>query len=112
MTTAQAEPQAPARWWTFGPRQVAVLGVTLGLLAFWLALPPVVARSGIWPLVVGICAIAAGIWAVTRGVGKLAWGAIVVGALGIVFGLLATRASQGNLHHVVAWGPLLGDMFL
>jgi len=112
MTTAQAEPRAEARWWEFGPRQVAVLGVTLGLLAFWLALPPVVARSGIWPLVVGICAIAAGIWAVTRGVGKLAWGAIVVGGLGIVFGLLATRASQGNLHHVVAWGPLLGDMFL
>jgi len=89
-----------------------VAGVVFGLLAFWLALPPVVARSGVWPVVAGILAIAAGIWCVTRGVGKLGWGAVSVGALGILFGLLATRASEGNLKSVVVWGPLLANMFL
>ncbi len=111
MTTARLEPDRVTRW-GLSARQVGVAGVVFGLLAFWLALPPVVARSGVWPVVAGILAIAAGIWCVTRGVGKLGWGAVSVGALGILFGLLATRASEGNLKSVVVWGPLLANMFL
>jgi simple sugar transport system permease protein len=111
MTTARLEPDRVTRW-GLSARQVGVAGVVLGLLAFWLALPPVVARSGVWPVAAGILAIAAGIWCVTRGVGKLGWGAVSVGALGILFGLLATRASEGNLKSVVVWGPLLANMFL
>jgi simple sugar transport system permease protein len=111
MTTARLEPDRVTRW-ALSLRNVGVLGVFLGLLAFWLALPPVVARSGVWPVVVGILAVAAGIWCVTRGLGKLGWGAVVVGLLGIGFGLLATRAGEGNLHRAVVWGPLLANMFL
>jgi ABC-type uncharacterized transport system permease subunit len=111
MTTARLEPDRVTRW-GLTVRNVGVAGVVLGLLAFWLALPPVVARSGVWPVVAGILAIAAGIWCITRGVGKLGWGAVVVGGLGILFGLLATRASEGNLNTVVVWGPLLANMFL
>jgi simple sugar transport system permease protein len=61
------------------------------------------------PLVVGLVAIAAGIWAVTRDVGRLGWSAIVVGALGIGLGVLATRSSVGNLESVVTWGSLIGS---
>src|SRR6266542_1235191 len=111
MTTARLEPDRVTRW-ALSARNVGVAGVVLGLLAFWLALPPVVARSGVWPVVAGILAIAAGIWCITRGVPKLGWGAVVVGVLGILFGLLATRASEGNLNSVVVWGPLLANMFL
>jgi simple sugar transport system permease protein len=111
MTAARLEPDRAARW-VLTVRHVGVAGVIFGLLAFWLALPPVVARSGVWPVASGIIAIAAGIWCITRGVGKLGWGAVVVGALGILFGLLATKASQGNLHTVVVWGPLLANMLL
>jgi general nucleoside transport system permease protein len=111
VTTARIEPDRVTRW-ALSARNVGLLGVALGLLAFWLALPPVVTRSGVWPVVVGILAIAAGIWCVTRGVAKLGWGAVAVGMLGIVFGLLATRASEGNLKSVVVWGPLLANMFL
>jgi ABC-type uncharacterized transport system permease subunit len=93
-------------------RNVGIVGVFLGLLAFWLALPPVAARNGVWPLVVGILAVAAGIWCVSRGVTKVGWGAVVVGLLGIGFGLLATRASEGNLDSVVVWGALLANTFL
>jgi general nucleoside transport system permease protein len=111
VTTARLEPDRFTRW-GLTARNVGVFGVILGLLAFWLALPPVVARTGVVPIIAGILAIAAGIWCVTRGVGKLGWGAVVVGMLGILFGLLATRASEGNLRSVAAWGPLLADMFL
>lgn len=111
MTTARLEPDRVTRW-ALSARNVGVAGVVFGMLAFWLALPPVIARSGIWPVVAGILAVAAGIWCVTRGVSKLGWGAVVVGVLGILFGLLATRASEGNLKSVVVWGPLLANMFL
>jgi ABC-type uncharacterized transport system permease subunit len=111
VTTARLEPDRVTRW-ALSARNVGVAGVVFGMLAFWLALPPVVARSGVWPVVAGILAIAAGIWCVTRGVSKLGWGAVVVGVLGILFGLLATRASEGNLKSVVVWGPLLANMFL
>jgi ABC-type uncharacterized transport system permease subunit len=111
VTTARLEPDRVTRW-ALSARNVGVAGVVFGMLAFWLALPPVIARSGIWPVVAGILAVAAGIWCVTRGVSKLGWGAVVVGVLGILFGLLATRASEGNLKSVVVWGPLLANMFL
>jgi simple sugar transport system permease protein len=111
VTAARLEPDRGTRW-ALSARNVGVAGVIFGLLAFWLALPPVVARSGVLPVVAGILAVAAGIWCVTRGVGKLGWGAVVVGVLGILFGLLATRASEGNLKTVVVWGPLLANMLL
>jgi ABC-type uncharacterized transport system permease subunit len=92
-----------------GPREVAWLGVLLGILAFFFALPPVDAR-GVWvPMLVGLLGAACGIWAVTRGVGRLAWGAIVVGLIGIVLGVLATNSSQSHLHIVVSWGALIAS---
>jgi ABC-type uncharacterized transport system permease subunit len=92
-----------------GPREVAWLGVLLGILAFFFALPPVDAR-GVWvPLLVGLLGAACGIWSVTRGVGRLAWGAIAVGLIGIVLGVLATNSSESNLHIVVSWGALIAS---
>ena len=79
------------------PRTVAWLGLVLGTLAFWFALPPVQARAPWVPLLVGLLAMACGIWAVTRGVGRLAWGASAVGAIGIALGILATRSSTDHL---------------
>jgi len=91
------------------PRTVAWLGIVLGALAFWLSLPPLEARAPWVPLIVGLLAIACGVWAVTRGVGRLGWGAVAVGVIGIVLGLLATRSSVGNLESVVTWGSLIGS---
>ena len=90
-----------------GPRGVAALGIALGLLAFWLALPPLTTRTLFVPIAVGIVAAAAGIWAVSRGVGRLGWGALAAAALGIAGGVLATRSSVANLEAVVVWGSLL-----
>ena len=89
-----------------GARAVAWIGMALGLLAFFVALPPIAARSPIWPLLLGILGIAAGIWAVTRGVGRLAWGAIVLGVLGIGLGYLATMSGEAKLEGVVVWSAL------
>ena len=89
-----------------GARAVAWLGVLLGLLAFFVALPPIAASSPIWPFLFGILGIGAGIWAVTRHVGRLAWGAIVLSVLGIALGYLATLSGEAKLEGVVVWSAL------
>jgi simple sugar transport system permease protein len=91
----------------FGPREVARLGIVFGILAFFFALPPIEARASAVPLLVGLLGVACGIWAVTRGEDRIAWGAVGLGALGIVLGLLATRSSTTHLHLVVSWGALV-----
>ena len=93
-------------------RAVAWAGIALAVLAFFFALPPVEARAPVVPLLVGFLGIACGIWAVSRGVGRLAWGAIVVSFVGIGLGVLATRSSETNLDIVVAWGPLVASTLI
>jgi general nucleoside transport system permease protein len=106
---ARAEPR-PA-WRGIGVREVAILGVVLGCLAFLLTLPPITARAPWWAALAGIPAIAAGIWAVSRGAGRVGWFSVAAGILGIALGVLATHSSSGNLDYVVSWTPLLTAMF-
>jgi ABC-type uncharacterized transport system permease subunit len=94
-----------------GARAVGTVGILLGALAFWLALPPATARSVIWPILVGLLAAACGIWAYTRGERRVGAGAAVVGVLGIVLGIIATRSSEAHLGTVVVWGALFASMF-
>ena len=91
--------------WTH-PRTIGVYAIVLGALAFWLALPPLAARTAALPVVIGILAIAAGIWAWSRDQHRVGGGAIAAGLLGIVFGLLATRSSSAHLDQVVVWSAL------
>ena len=53
---------------------VAWVGIAIGVLAFVLAIPPVTARSAVWPVLLGIVAVLFGIVAVSRGVGRVGWG--------------------------------------
>jgi simple sugar transport system permease protein len=51
--------------WT-DAKTVGIAGIAIGALAFWLALPPLAARTEVVPVLIGILAIAAGIWAWSR----------------------------------------------
>jgi general nucleoside transport system permease protein len=82
------------------PRSIGALGIVLGILAFWLAAPPIEARSLTWPLVVGILAALCGIYAVTRGALKVGWGAVAAAIIGVGLAELATRSSESNLNQV------------
>ncbi|MBW3593658.1 MAG: hypothetical protein KY396_08175, partial [Actinobacteria bacterium] len=64
------------------PRGVAVLGIALGFLAFWLALPPWTVQWAAAPVAVGIAAAAAGLWALSRGEPKLGGWALAAAAVG------------------------------
>jgi general nucleoside transport system permease protein len=90
------------------PREVARVGMALGVLAFFFTLPPIHAQAWV-PLLVGFVAIFAGVWAITRGVRRPGWGSVALGIIGIGLGLLATRSSTSNLDQVVVWGALIGS---
>src|SRR3982074_3669330 len=94
------------------PRRVAIGGIALGAIAFWLSLPPLRERAPWWPVLVGLVAVAAGVWAVSRGQRRVGWGAIAAGLIGIALGLLATHASTGHLSRVVVWSALLTGMLV
>ena len=98
-----------------GARDVARVGIVIGCVAFLLALPlgrTIPSRAPWAPLAVGVLAIAAGIWAVSRGTRRLGWLAVAAGLLGIALGALATQASATNLHSVVNWNSLFTTMLI
>jgi simple sugar transport system permease protein len=82
------------------PKAIGALGIVLGILAFWLAAPPITQRSLTWPLVVAILAALCGIVAASRGAPKVGWGAVAAAIVGVTLADLATRSSEGNLNQV------------
>jgi simple sugar transport system permease protein len=90
-------------------RRLAIAGLVLGALAFWIALPPVHARSVLLPVVFGALAAAIGLVAWRGGATRLGWSAVVVGGLGLGLGYLATRSSIANLQSVFTWSTLLAS---
>lgn len=84
---------SPNRW-------IAILGIVLGALAAWLALPPFTVRSPGLPLAVGIAAAVAGVWALSRKERKLGWWAILLAVLGTALALWAQDRDAAALEAV------------
>jgi general nucleoside transport system permease protein len=93
-----------------GLRAVAWIGIVLGLLSAWIALPPVAARSWVWSLVVALIAVMLGLGAAIRGERRFGSFAIASGVLGFSLAFLATLSSLGKLESVVIWSALLAAM--
>ena len=82
------------------PYYAGIAGIILGVCACFVALPPITARSPVYPALFGIAAAVLGLSAALRGLRRLGWGAFAAGLLGIALGVLATRSSTGNLSTV------------
>jgi general nucleoside transport system permease protein len=107
MTVSAEAPREPP----IGLRMVSwraggILGIVLGALAFWIALPPLTTRTAIAPILVGLGAVALGAAAVARGEKRVGWGAVASGVLGLVAGISATQASAQHLDDVTRWSTL------
>ena len=88
-------------------RTAGIVGIVLGTLAFWLALPPATVRTALLPVALGLLAIAAGIWAFSRGERRVGGGAIVAGLVGIGGAILVMQATASNLEGVFVWSALI-----
>ncbi|HET6682730.1 MAG TPA: ABC transporter permease [Gaiella sp.] len=91
-------------------RALAWAGIVLGLLAAFVALPPITARSWIPSLLLGLLAALAGVWAITRGERRFGWYAVAAALFGFALAYLATRSEVGKLETVVVWSALFASM--
>jgi general nucleoside transport system permease protein len=108
MTTVDTGIRAPTLAVT--PKRIGIAGIVLGILAFWVALPPLTARSPVWIIIVALVALVAGGWAIFRGEGRIGYGAVTSAVFGGLLGCLATRTSLGHLDVVVVWGAIVAAM--
>ena len=105
-------PDAAAR----GPRTysrakwLGIAGIALGLLAFFVAIPPITLRSVVpsWVLCAGAAAL--GVAAIRGGEKRVGYGALVAAAAGALGAYSATRSGVTNLEIVVSWGALAASM--
>jgi general nucleoside transport system permease protein len=94
----------------YRPRSIAIAGMVISALGFFVVLPPLTQRSLLWPVALGMIGVLCGIAAVTRGVKRLGWSAVVLGIVAMGLGILATESSVGHLNNVVVWSALLASM--
>ena len=57
-------------------------GVALGILAWWIALPPLLLRSPAPSIVLALIAVGLGVWTLREGPKRLGWGAVAAGLIG------------------------------
>jgi len=88
-------------------RRLAIVGIALGPVAFWLTLPPLTVETLVAPLVLGAIAVLLGIAAITRDERRVGWGAVASGLLAIIAGVFAIQASASNLDKVIIWSSLI-----
>ena len=91
-------------------RRVGWAGVVLGGLAFFVAVPPLLVRTPVVPVVLGLAGAAAGAWALRAGERRIGWYGVAAGLAGLAGGIAATQSGEGNLERVVVWSALLAAM--
>jgi ABC-type uncharacterized transport system permease subunit len=85
-------------------------GVAVGIVAWWIALPPLLVRSPIPSVILALVAIGLGAATVRDGQKRLGWGAVVAGVIGGVGAVAATKSGTGNLEDVIVWSALAAAM--
>jgi simple sugar transport system permease protein len=90
-------------------RRLGWAGIALGVLAFFVAVPPIMLRSPAPIIALALLGAAAGAFAVREGDKRIGWGAIASGVFGVAGGIAATRSGEAHLEEVVVWGALLAS---
>jgi ABC-type uncharacterized transport system permease subunit len=107
MSTAVATAERES---TLSPRHVAWGAIVVGVIAWFIALPPALVRSPIPSVVLGVIAIGAGLWVVGQDENRLGWGAVAAGVIGAGGAVAATQSGTGHLEDVVTWSALFAAM--
>jgi general nucleoside transport system permease protein len=87
-------------------KAAGIVSIALGVAAVWVALPPLTVQSAAVPIVIGLAGIGAGLLSWRQGHTRLGWTGVCMAILGLLVGVLATRAAVGNLEVVITWSAL------
>ena len=87
-------------------QQIGWIGVGLGVVAWFIALPPLLVRTPVPSLLLALAAVIAGAATVRAGERKLGGGAIVAGMIGGIGAVVATQSGEANLEKVFVWSAL------
>jgi general nucleoside transport system permease protein len=82
-------------------------GVALGVIAFYVALPPILFRSLVPSLVIALAGLGLGVVAIRAGEKRVGWGAVVACVAGAFGAYAAVNSGEANLERVVVWSALL-----
>ena len=82
----------------------------LGILAWWIALPPLLVRSPIPSVILALVAIGLGVATVREGQKRLGWGAVVGGRDRRGRRGRGDAVGEGNLEDVIVWSALAAAM--
>ncbi len=82
-------------------------GIALGVLAFYITLPPLLVRSIVPSLVLALAGVALAVVALRAGEKRIGWGAVVACVCGALGAYGATVSGVGTLERVVVWSALV-----
>jgi general nucleoside transport system permease protein len=101
---------AAGRKLAISARTAAWAGIVLGVLAAYVALPPLLIRTPAVSLVLAAAGVLAGLYATRQGEKRLGWIAVVVAVLGAILGVIAAKSGESNLERVFVWSALVAGM--
>jgi general nucleoside transport system permease protein len=82
-------------------------GIALGVIAFYITLPPILVRSLIPSLLIALAGLGLAVVAIRAGERRVGWGAVVACVAGALGAYGAVRSGETNLERVVVWSALL-----
>jgi general nucleoside transport system permease protein len=101
---------AAGRQLAISARTAAWAGIVLGVLAAYVALPPLLIRTPAVSLVLAAAGVLAGLYAARQGEKRLGWIAVVIAVLGAILGVIAAKSGESNLERVFVWSALVAGM--
>ena len=102
----RAAPRRTRRSGMTPARAAAIAGIALGLLAFFVTLPPIELRTAVPSYLLAVAGAALGAVAIRGGERRTGWFAVVACAGGAAGAYAAVHSGVSNLETVVSWGAL------
>ena len=91
-------------------RTSAWAGMAFGVLAAYVALPPLMVRTSLVSLMLAVLGVLAGLYATREGERRLGWIAVAISAIGGILAVMAVNSGENNLERVFVWSALTAGM--